>query len=103
MKVNYNYIILILILGLFIYILNVNKILEHFTCTKEQVVKAYYSDVFKPRRQENMVCETKKDDKGKDKTTCKNRTYNDNEIKANFKVDGVPDDCILELVKTFNW
>jgi len=103
MKVNYNYIILILILGLSIYILNVNKILEHFTCTKEQVVKAYESYVFKPRRQENMVCETKKDDKGKDKTTCTNKAYNDDEIKANFKVTDVPENCILELVKTWNW
>jgi hypothetical protein len=103
MKVNYNYIILILILGLSIYILNVNKILEHFTCTKEQVKTAYASYVFKPRRPEHMKCETTTDEKGTKKTTCTNKLYNDNEIKANFKVDGVPEDCILELVKTWNW
>jgi hypothetical protein len=103
MKVNYDYIILILILGLSIYILNVNKILEHFTCTKEQVKKAYESYVFKPRRPEHMTCVTKKDEKGTDKTTCTNKAYNDDEIKANFKVTDVPENCILELVKTWNW
>jgi hypothetical protein len=103
MKVNYNYIILILILGLSIYILNVNKILEHFTCTKEQVKKAYESYVFKPRRPEHMDCVTAPDAQGTQKTTCKNKKYDDNQIKANFRVTDVPEDCILELVKTWNW
>jgi hypothetical protein len=77
--------------------------MEHFKCTKEQVDNAYKSYVFKPRRPEHMDCQTKKDDKGTEKTTCTNKKYNDDEIKANFKVNGVPEDCILELVKTWNW
>jgi hypothetical protein len=105
MKVNYNYIILILILGLSIYVLNVNKMMEHFKCTKDQVNKAYNSYMFKPRRPEHMDCVAKpeKDDQGQIQYTCNNKKYDDNQIKANFKVDGVPEDCILELVKTWNW
>jgi hypothetical protein len=85
------------------YILNVNKIMEHFKCTKDEVTKAYKSHVFKPRRPEHMTCVTTKDAQGTDKTTCTNKAYNDDQIKANFKVEGVPDNCILELVKTWNW
>jgi hypothetical protein len=118
MKVNYNYVILILILGLIIYILNVNKIMEHFDskCTEAQILKAYTSSVFKPRRPEQMDCTTKLDAQGTSKTTCTNKRYclekgagnicnrhNDGDILNNLRVKDVPDECILELVKTWNW
>jgi hypothetical protein len=76
---------------------------KNYFCTIDQVKTAYKSSVFKPRQPEHMICTTTKDAKGVDKTVCENRTYNDDEIKQKFKVTDVPENCILELVKTWNW
>lgn len=114
MKVNYNFVILILVLGFAIFMSSIKENLEHFVCKTEEIKKAYQSGLFKPRRPEDITCTTQKDgtktdgtktdDTGVEKTVCTNTDYKDDAtIKKTFKVKGVPDDCILELVKTWNW
>ena len=103
MKVNYNFVILILVLGFAFYMLSIKENLEHFVCTTDQIKKAYTSGWFKPRRPEHIQCSKSKDDTGVEREICYNIKYDDKDIKANFKVDGVPEACILELVNTWNW
>ena len=103
MKVNYNFVILILVLGFAIFMSSIKENLEHFVCKTEEIKKAYQSGFFKPRRPEDITCTTQKDDTNVEKTVCTNRDYDDSQIKNKFKVNGVPDACILELVKTWNW
>jgi hypothetical protein len=100
MKVTPEYLILLLVILFSLYTFSS---FERFECTKDQIDLAYASPLLKPRRPEDIVCTTKKDSQGTDKETCENKPYNDNEILARFRVNGVPDKCILELVKVWKW
>jgi hypothetical protein len=100
MKVTPHYLILLVVILFALYTFGN---IEKFECTKDDIVKAYSSRKMKPRRPEHMECISEKDSAGTEKETCKNKTYNDDQILANFRVEGVPDKCILELVKVWKW
>ena len=83
--------------------ITVPTVLTKSKCNDSELKLAYKSSVFKPRRPEHQTCTTEKDAEGTEKTTCKNKTYTDDQIRDIFKIYGVSDDCILELVKTWGW
>jgi hypothetical protein len=106
MKVTPEYLVLLTIILFALYAFNIMEKSESFknsVCSIDNIKTAYKSPKFKPRRPEHMDCTTVKDAQGTDKTECKNKIYDDNTILANFRVQGVPDNCILELVKTWAW
>lgn len=98
MKVTPEYLVLLTIILFALYAFNIMEKYETFVCTTDMIKNAYKSKKFKPRRPEHMQT-VKKDDKD----VLQNKVYDDNAILANFRVDGVPDNCIIELVKVWQW
>ena len=98
MKVTPEYLVLLTIILFALYAFNIMEKYETFVCTTNMIKTAYKSPKFKPRRPEHMETYTKND-----KQYLKNKVYDNNAILANFRVDGVPDNCILELVNVWKW
>ena len=117
MKVTWEYLVLLTIILFALYTFNKVEKKESFAgsvCTREMVQIAYKSNLFKPRRPEHTdrsdlnKCSKTAEGEGTDKDKpeimdCPNKVYTDNEIKSIFKIEGVPENCILELVKTWGW
>lgn len=109
MKVTWEYLVLLTIILFALYAFNKVEKNESFkgsVCTVPQIQTAYKSNLFKPRRPEHQdrtdpkKCETTSEG---EIISCPNKAYSDDEIKQIFRVEGVPEDCILELVKTWGW
>lgn len=106
MRVTPEYLIILTIILFGLYTLRVFenfKPINNTKCNESELKLAYKSAIFKPRRPEHETCTTETDGSGTEKTTCKNKTYTDDQIRDIFKIYGVSDDCILELVKTWGW
>jgi hypothetical protein len=104
MKVTPEYLVLLVVILFSLYAFNAMEKWEAFSvCTQDQVKKAYKSPLMKPRRPEHMECTTSKDDKGTEKKVCKRKIYNKADALNIFRVDGVPDDCLWELIDIWKW
>lgn len=101
MKVTPQYLVLLTVILFSMYAFNAMEKYEMFktsVCSTDNIKTAYKSAKFKPRRPEHMETITVDG-----KEVLKNKVYDDNGILNNFRVEGVPDNCILELVKVWDW
>jgi|694.fasta_scaffold82158_3 hypothetical protein len=98
MKVTPEYLVLLTIILFALYAFNIMEKYETFVCSTDMIKTAYQSKKFKPRRPEHTQTVTKDD-----KEVLQNKVYDDSTILANFRVEGVPDNCIIELVKVWQW
>lgn len=98
MKVTPEYLVLLTIILFALYAFNIVEKYETFVCTADMIRTAYKSSKFKPRRPEHTETITKDG-----KEVIRNKVYDDNTILANFRIEGVPDNCIMELVKVWQW
>jgi hypothetical protein len=98
MKVTPKYLVLLTIILFALYAFNIMEKYETFVCSTDMIKTAYQSKKFKPRPPEHTQTVTKDD-----KEVLQNKVYDDSTILANFRVEGVPDNCIIELVKVWQW
>lgn len=102
MKVTPQYLVLLTIILFALYAFKAMEKYEMFkgsVCSIDNIKTAYKSAKFKPRRPEHTdpIIQDGKE------VGFKNKVYDDNGILNNFRVEGVPDNCILELVKVWGW